>query len=97
MTSGKMKYLLEIFGVKENSISPFCRTFENYYELRDALMLYCPPRIQQPKHEKTSNYLGKQISDVDVENEMPNTETVKSLIAKVKKNMMNAINYYEIV
>ena len=48
-------------------------------------MLYCPPSIQQQKQDKSSNYIEEQISDVYVDNEMPNIETVKSLIAKVQK------------
>ena len=49
-------------------------------------MLYFPPSIQQQNQDKPSNDLEEKISDVDVENEMPNIETVKYLIAKVKKN-----------
>eukprot|EP00978_Attheya_sp_CCMP212_P024201 scaffold75729_cov40-Attheya_sp.AAC.2 len=73
-----MKQFFGIFGVKENSISPFCRTFENANELRGAFMMYCPPSLQQQKQDEPSDDLGEQISDVDVENEMPNIETVKS-------------------
>ena len=97
MNSGKMKEFLGIFGVKENSISPFCRTFVNANELRDAFMLYFPPIIQQQKQDKPINDLEEQISDVDVDNEMPNIETVKSIIEKVEKNMASAINDDEIV
>jgi hypothetical protein len=81
-----MKQFLGVFGVKENSISPFCRAFENANELRGAFMLYCPPSLQQQKQDKPSDdLLGEQITDVDVENEMPKIETVKSLIATVQK------------
>eukprot|EP00978_Attheya_sp_CCMP212_P019227 scaffold53623_cov55-Attheya_sp.AAC.1 len=80
-----MKHFLEIFGVKENSMSPFCKTFENANDLRDVFMLYCPASLQQQKQDKASADLGEQISDMNVENEMPNIETVKSLIAKVQK------------
>eukprot|EP00978_Attheya_sp_CCMP212_P028465 scaffold98330_cov28-Attheya_sp.AAC.2 len=53
--------------------------------------------IQQQKQNEPSDDIGEQINGVDVENEMPNIETVKSLIAKVQKNMANAINDDEIV
>eukprot|EP00978_Attheya_sp_CCMP212_P011654 scaffold28855_cov80-Attheya_sp.AAC.3 len=60
-------------------------------------MLYCPPMLQQQKQNKPCDDIQEQINDVDVENEMPNIETVKSLISKVQKNMTNAINDDEIV
>ena len=37
------------------------------------------------KQDEPSNDLGDKISDVDVENEIPNIETVKYLISKVQK------------
>eukprot|EP00978_Attheya_sp_CCMP212_P016392 scaffold42943_cov53-Attheya_sp.AAC.2 len=80
-----MKYFLENFGVKENSMSPFCKTFENANDLRDECMSYCPASLQQQKQDEASADLGEQISDVNLENEMPNIETVKSLIAKEQK------------
>jgi hypothetical protein len=72
---------------------------ENANELRGALMLYCPPSLQQQKQKQDgpSDDLGEQITDVDVENEMPKIETVKSIIATVQKNMENAINDDEIL
>eukprot|EP00978_Attheya_sp_CCMP212_P002744 scaffold5622_cov70-Attheya_sp.AAC.2 len=61
-------------------------------------MMMCPPSLQQQqKQNEPSDDLGEQSSDVDVENEMPNIETVKSLIATVQKNLANAINDDEIV
>jgi hypothetical protein len=60
-------------------------------------MLYCPPSLQQQKQNEPSDDRGEQINDVDLENEMPNIEKVKSLISKVQKNMANAINDDEIV
>ncbi len=60
MTSGKMKQFLGIFVVKENSRSTFCRTFENApNELRGAIMLYCPPSLQQQKQDKPSGDRGE--------------------------------------
>ena len=85
MTSVKMKELLGGFEVKENIISPFCSTFENTNEFRDALMLYFLPSMKQQKKDRPSTNMGGKISDVDVDNEMPNIETVKSLITKGKK------------
>eukprot|EP00978_Attheya_sp_CCMP212_P014747 scaffold37745_cov27-Attheya_sp.AAC.1 len=92
-----MKQFLGFFGVKENSISPFCRTFENANELRGAFMMYCSPSLQEHKQDEPSDDLGEKISDVAVENEMQNIETVKSLIAIVQKKTANAINDDEIV
>ena len=80
-----MKELLGSLGIKENIIEPFCRTFENANELRDSFVLYFPPIIHNQKQDKPSNYLVEQRSDVDVENDMPNIETVKYLIEKVQK------------
>ena len=60
-------------------------------------MLYFPPSIQQQNQDKPSNDIGEKIIDMDVDNEMPNIETVKSLIANVKKNTAKAINDDEIV
>jgi hypothetical protein len=54
MTSGKMKHFLEFFGVKENSMSPFCKTFENANDLRDAFMSFCPASLQQQKQDEAS-------------------------------------------
>ena len=84
-----MKELLGNFGVKENSISPFCRIFENNNESKDAFMLYCPPSIQYQNKDKPSNDLGEKLSDVYVDNETTNIETVKSLITKLKKSECN--------
>eukprot|EP00978_Attheya_sp_CCMP212_P026221 scaffold85793_cov40-Attheya_sp.AAC.1 len=92
-----MKQFLGFFGVKENSISPFCMTFENANELRGAFMMYCSPSLQDQKQDEPSDDLGEKISDVAVENEMQNIEIVKSLIATVQKKMANAINDDEIV
>ena len=60
-------------------------------------MLYFPPSIQQQNQDKPSNDIGEKIIYMDVDNEMPNIETVKSLIANVKKNTAKAINDDEIV
>eukprot|EP00978_Attheya_sp_CCMP212_P016445 scaffold43071_cov88-Attheya_sp.AAC.1 len=61
-------------------------------------MMYCPPSLQEQKQDdEPSDDLGEKISDLAVENEMPNIETVKSLIATVQNKMTDAINDDEIV
>ena len=42
--------------------------------------------VTNQKQDEPCNDLGDKISDVDVENEIPNIETVKYLISKVQKN-----------
>ena len=84
MNNGKMKEFLGICIVKGNSISSLCRTFTNDNYLRQAFMLYCSSIIQNQKKDEPSNDIGEKISDVDVDNDMPNIETVKYLIEKVQ-------------
>ena len=84
MNNGKMKEFLGICIVKGNSISSLCWTFKNDNDLRQAFMLYCSSIIQNQKQDEPSNDIGEKISDVDVDNDMPNIETVKYLIEKVQ-------------
>eukprot|EP00978_Attheya_sp_CCMP212_P002729 scaffold5585_cov57-Attheya_sp.AAC.11 len=95
LMSGKMKQFLGIFGVDDTMISPFCKTFENVNELRTVFLLYCPPSLQQQQNGEHTD-TGEQLNEETIEEEMPNIQTVKSLITKVQNNMENAVNDDEV-